>query len=240
MARILLGIVVAGLAGGVPAARAAPWTWPLDRHQVAVPFHFRAAERFAAGGHRGVLLGASPGSRVRAVCSGIVRFAGSLPRRGLGITIRCGALNATEIGMSSARVRRGVAVVAGAVVGRLGRSGFLQLGAREPADKSGYRDPLGLLGGPHAPPAALAPPPPPAALAPPPPRHRPVLPTAPARRPRVALRPRPPQISSLALAAIWGGLGLLSSALTVGIALRVRRRPPQPARVVLRDREPAG
>jgi hypothetical protein len=77
-------------------------------------------------------------------------------RSGRGVSIRCGRLVATELGLSATTVRRGGAVTAGARVGTLGPAGRLRLGARVATDRHGYLDPLALMGDEHAP---VAPPP---------------------------------------------------------------------------------
>ena len=72
--------------------------------------------------------------------------AGRVPGRGLGVTVRCGELAATHLGLAGVRVRRGRLVVAGARLGTaLGP--VVRLGARRAGRRHGYVDPAGLLGG---------------------------------------------------------------------------------------------
>ena len=130
----------------VAAAQAVPWTPPLAHAAVARDFDFDARTPFVRGLHRGVRLTATPGSPVRAACGGRVTFAGRHPSLGPGLALRCGALVATEFGLERPLVRRGELIAAGTVVGRLGGTGRLHLGARSAALRFGYRDPLGLLG----------------------------------------------------------------------------------------------
>jgi murein DD-endopeptidase MepM/ murein hydrolase activator NlpD len=66
--RRLLIVLFAALAA-VPAAHA--WTWPTDG-QVLQPFTFDPANPYAAGQHRGIDLGGSPGDAVRAPRAGVV------------------------------------------------------------------------------------------------------------------------------------------------------------------------
>ena len=134
-----------------PAARAESWRVPVDG-SVLRAFTV-GANPYARGQHRGVDLGASPGSRVRSVCSGEVRFAGRVPRGGRTVSVRCGRLTATYQQLATIAVKRGQHVPSGAALGTVGRSGdpreprpHLHLGARESATRR-YVDPLSLLRG---------------------------------------------------------------------------------------------
>ncbi|WP_205699529.1 peptidoglycan DD-metalloendopeptidase family protein [Conexibacter sp. SYSU D00693] len=216
----LLALVVLLLVG--PAtARAERWRRPVDGVVVGAFAYAREAP-FAAGRRRGIDLRAAPGSVVRAACSGVVRFAGPTPR-GRGVTVRCGRLRATHLGLGHVVVRRGAVVVAGARLGTLGPRGVLRLGARVEGDRFGYRDPLVLLGagGALAPPPVLGPAPRRASRPPRPGSARVLAP--PPARPRPASAPAPPAaFAALALVAAGLGLGALATRARRGSRARTR------------------
>lgn len=143
----------AGAGGGAAGTRAG-WHWPL-RGAVVGAFHVTPRTPFARGQRRGIDVSAAPGAVVRAACPGRVTFAGPLPRRGLAVSVRCGALVATYLGLGGLRVRAGARVGRGRRLGTLGSRGRLRLGARRATDRRGYVDPLTLLADPNpaAPPA---------------------------------------------------------------------------------------
>jgi murein DD-endopeptidase MepM/ murein hydrolase activator NlpD len=195
------------------AVAAGGWRAPVAG-EVLTPFAF-GLDPYARGLHRGVDLAARAGEVVLAPCRGRVRFAGSLPRHGRGVTIACGPLAATVLELGSTRVRRGDEVRRGAAVGTA-RSSHVHLGARRIGRRHGYLDPLILLGD-TAPPLGPAPPPGRGA--------RPLRP-APAPRPvplRV-LRPAPAPVPARLPAAAWAGLALIAAATPVGALVRRRRR----------------
>jgi murein DD-endopeptidase MepM/ murein hydrolase activator NlpD len=200
------------------AAGAAGWRWPL-RGPVVGAFHVRPHAPFARGQRRGIDVSSPPGALVRAACAGRVTFAGPLPRRGLAVSVRCGALVATHLGLGRLAVRAGSRVVAGAPLGALGPSGRLRLGARRAGDRRGYVDPLTLLGDerpalPHLGPAPRAP------------RRRPLRPVRPAARP-VAFAPAPPRSEAAARRLPWPAypaLALVASALPIGGFVHRRHR----------------
>lgn len=206
-------------------ARGAGWRMPLDG-PVARGFRTTPEAPYSAGQRRGVDLAADPGASVRSACTGRVSFAGRVPGGGgaLGVSVRCGRLTATHLGLSSVRVARGHAVRAGARLGVLGPAGTLRLGARVTTLRSGYLDPLTLIGdrlGP--PPLAL----PPGGRAPR--GSRPALPRvpvavrAPARAPRPARTPAPARVPL----AAWLGVGLLAAGVGCGSFVHrasIRRR----------------
>lgn len=211
--RSLALTLVAFLASPV-AAEAARWQWPLTQHRVESRFDYQRSDRYRSGAHRTLILSAAAGSGVRAVCSGVVSFAGLLPDGRRGVTLRCGKLAATELGLLRVEVARGESVVAGQQLGPLGASELLSVGARRSADRNGYRDPLALLGAP--------------------PRSLPISPLA----PRGRRAPLPPQAAQRArsragsgaqpaaawlLGAAWLGLGISGAAIGAGIALSGRR-----------------
>ena len=199
------------------AAAATPgrhWRAPVPGPVVGA-FRFDAGDPYRAGQRRGIDLAAPRGAPVRSACAGVVTAAGRVPGRGLGVTVRCGELAATHLGLAGVRVRRGRLVVAGARLGTaLGP--VVRLGARRAGRRHGYVDPAGLLGG-------LGPGPPPPVLAPPRGRRPPAKPrrtpltrsgaATPSRRPAPRAVPRPPPLA-------WLGAALLAVALPVGGVVR--------------------
>jgi hypothetical protein len=227
MRALLLTIVL--LAVLAPSAMAA-WTRPVEGRVVGR--FVVGADPFAAGQRRGVDLAAAPGGRVVAPCSGAVAFAGAVPRFGPGVSLRCGALTATVLGLAGGLPRAGDAVRRGEVIGRVGEGGRIRLGARVTRSRFGYRDPLRLLGdAPGARPPLVGPRGPARRSAPPGPR-RPAPPpvAAPARAPTPG-HSGPPTLA-------WFGLALIACALPSGaLAWRLRRSRPAPARrTVIRSR----
>jgi Peptidase family M23 len=167
------------LAQGAPAAHAVAWQRPVDG-PVLRAFAL-GANPYAGGQHRGVDLGAPPGSPVHSACAGRVSFAGLVPRGGRTVSVRCGEIVATYGQLGSIAVRRGQDVAPAATLGAVGRSGdpldrnpHVHLGARDAATGR-YIDPLGLLRGAHP----AVPPLPPGARA----RPRPAVPLGPAPDP---------------------------------------------------------
>lgn len=193
------------------AAHAGDWTAPLPGAPVVREFDFDARTPFARGRHRVVHLAGAPGAVVRAPCSGRVTFAGRHPRLGPGLTLRCGALAATEFGLERVTLRRGARIAAGTAVGRLGPRGALHLGARTVARRWGYRDPLRLIGDGRGGPAPLAPGPPRARGPARPPHPRPRFAVAGASREGAPL-------------AAWVALGIAGAGAGAGVALRRRGR----------------
>jgi murein DD-endopeptidase MepM/ murein hydrolase activator NlpD len=203
------------------AAGAAGWRWPL-RGPVVGGFRVTPQAPFAPGQRRGIDVAARPGARVRAACPGRVTFAGPLPRRGLAVSVRCGALVATYLGLGRLAARVGSRVARGDVLGSLGASGRLRLGARRAADRRGYVDPLALLSDASPAPPRLGP-------APRAPHHRfhrplpavaPALLPAPAPAPTAAPATPPRRLPWPAYPA----LALVASALPVGGLIHHRRR----------------
>lgn len=196
------------------AAQAARWTPPLRSVTVAREFDFDSTAPFSRGASRGVTLHGIPGAVVRAPCSGSVTFAGRHPQLGGGLTLRCGALLATELGLERPALLRGTAVVAGVPVGRLGSSGRLYLSARGVLSRWGYEDPLALLGDGSGRQPLQAPPP----------RRRKPLARAPrGRRPSPVKRPAP-VTDPIVPPAAWLGLALAGTGAGIGTTLRRRRR----------------
>jgi hypothetical protein len=222
-------LLTAGAAAAAPAPASDGWRWPL-RGEVVQRFAYSRAHAFAAGARRGIGVAGAPGARVGAACAGRVTFAGRLPAGGRGVTVRCGALLATHLGLGRVAVRRGATVLAGTRLGALGRSGTLRLGARRAADRFGYVDPLTLLGeapgdGPvpaaplgRAPQAPVAPAARPAAS----PARAPVR--VPSRAAHPAARPLPSTPARIPPVA-WAGLVVLAAGVPLGgLVHRDRRR----------------
>jgi hypothetical protein len=215
--------LLAGVGAAVPAAATGAWRWPVHG-DVAGPFRLRPAAPFASGQRRGIDIAGPPGARVRAACPGRVTFAGALPRRGLGVSVVCGRLVATHLGLGTLAVRRGDRVRAGTMLGRLAGAGVLRLGARVRGDRFGYVDPLGLLAGD---PVSGDPP----ALGPAPRGARPTGRTMPRRDDPARLRPAPREWEAPVAhggatvgPAAWLGLAAVAAAAGAGTGRHRRRR----------------
>jgi len=222
MVRPILALTAAMLLGAPPAAGAAGWGSPVDGAVVAAPFAYLRSQPFAAGQRRGVDLRARPGAVVRSPCAGRVAFAGRPPSGRLAVSVRCGRLTATLLGLGAAAVARGRPVARGAVLGRLGRAGVLRLGARVTADRWGWVDPLALQGPAGPPGAAPAP-----GLS----RRRRAVP--PAATPRAVPARAPVPARDGVPAALWAGVALLAAGLGAGGVVRRRsgRRARRPRAV---------
>ena len=151
MTRILALLPVL-LAFQVCVSPALAWTWPVSG-PVLRPFTFDRGNPYAGGQHRGADIGASVGANVVAPAGGTVTFAGSTPGGGLTIAIRTpDGYSATLVHLGSLAVGRGAVVQEGAVVGAVGSTGQVELGAphvhfgvRIASDEHGYVDPLAFL-----------------------------------------------------------------------------------------------
>jgi hypothetical protein len=215
---LLLLVALTSATGG---AWGQSWRLPVPAARVAAPFAYDRAQPFARGARRGVDLRVPPGAPVAAACGGRVTYAGRVPGHGLGVTVRCGALAATELGLRSVSVRRGDEVLPGAPLGAAGARGVVRLGARRRDDRWGWVDPLLLVRGerPRLPLVGRAP------RAP-----RPILGTPPARhfawraaRDRPVAAPAQATFDATALVIAVGVVLLL-----VGVPLHLiawRRRP---------------
>ncbi|HEV7494552.1 M23 family metallopeptidase [Baekduia sp.] len=215
---LVLVVAVAALDAGAAFGASGRWRAPLPGAVLSGAFTFDRAAPYARGVRRGIDLRGVPEARVLAACAGTVTHAGRVPRWGRGVSLRCGGLVATELGLASAAVARGARVWPGAVVGRLAPGGLLRLGARRVGDRQGYVDPLELLG--HSDRSA----PPPIA-----PRRRP------AARPRPRVAPpamlaatRPAATAPSHTAALpwlgWAGVALLAVGAGGGDVARRRHR----------------
>jgi murein DD-endopeptidase MepM/ murein hydrolase activator NlpD len=203
------------------AAGASGWRWPL-RGPVVGAFHVTPRAPFARGQRRGIDMTAPPGAVVRAACPGRVTFTGALPHRGLAVSVRCGSLIATYLGLGRLATRAGSRLGRGDGIGTLGASGRLRLGARRASDRRGYVDPLLLLAD-GAPPLRFHPTHP----APRARRRRPLPPTRPAPRPIAPATPPAPGSAVAPRRLPWPAypaLALVASALPLGGVLHRRRR----------------
>jgi hypothetical protein len=202
--RLAFVLAVLALLAAAPLAHAGSWKRPVDG--LLLRGFALGSDPYEGGWHRGVDLAAARGSPVRSACPGPVSFAGRVPRGGLTVSVRCGAVVATYQQLGSVAVRTGRHVRRGTQLGSVGRSSdprerrsHVHLGVRE-LRTGRYLDPLDFMRG-ASPPAPL----PPAARTPPadgplglppglPRAARPALRTpqlAPARSRRVAPRGSP-------------------------------------------------
>jgi hypothetical protein len=137
-------IAVLAVAALVQAPAAAGWSWPVDG-PVLRPFEF-GDDPYAAGQHRGIDIGAPPGTPVHAASAGSVSFAGTVPAGGRTVTVETGdGLSVTYLELDAIRVARDAEVVEGDLIGTVGSAEHIHLGVRVTADPQGYRDPLLFL-----------------------------------------------------------------------------------------------
>jgi Peptidase family M23 len=149
-----LPVLIAFLVGALPAHA---WTWPVAG-PVLQPFQLRS-DPYAPGQHRGIDVGAPPGTTVFAPADGVVSFAGTVPRSGRVLTIATpNGFAVTLVHLGAVAVARGGTVQEGAPVGAIGPSGdpehaegYVHLGVRVAADPHGYVDPESLLPPPPVP-----------------------------------------------------------------------------------------
>jgi hypothetical protein len=215
---MVLAALTLALPGGATEASAdhGRWRRPLPGGMLERAYTYDPSTPFARGRRRGIDLRGRPGAPVLAACAGTVAPAGAVPRLGRGVTLRCGPLVATELGLAALAVRRDERVHAGQVVGRLGPRGVLRLGARRAGARLAYVDPAPLLEGPERTPPPGAPGAPPAPVVP---RRSPVPPAprlTPATGPGRAPWPAVAGAALLAAGAIGGG------------TVRARRRRARP------------
>jgi hypothetical protein len=145
---ILLPVLLAFQVGVQPALA---WTWPVDG-PVLQAFKL-GDDPYAGGQHRGIDIGATLGTSVRAPAGGTVSFAGTVPTSGKSVTIRTpDGYSVTLVQLGTIGVTRGTDVAEGAVVGIIGPSGepgvagpHVHLGVRLTSDPNGYLDPLRFL-----------------------------------------------------------------------------------------------
>lgn len=198
MLRCTLVLAAAFAAVAPPSATAAgSWSWPVGG-TVLTPFR-TGSNPYAGGQHRGVDIAAAEGTPVVAAAGGAVRFAGRAGSSGLTVSVRTadGRYDTSYLHLSAIAVREGAPVAAGDRLGAAGTTGrpfapqpHLHFGVRDAGTRR-YRDPLGLLAPPGAPPAAAPRVPAPVPV---PMRPRPMAPVgvrAPGRAPRRVRVPVP-------------------------------------------------
>jgi hypothetical protein len=221
LAVALLGLASAAVLFLSTAAAAASWRAPVSG-RVVRPFDYSPRTPFARGARRGADLFARRGETVVAPCSGRVTFSGRVPLFGPALSVRCGTLVATLLGV---RARRRGAVRVGQAVGLA--TGIVRLGARRAGSRFGYLDPLELLAAerPHGAPIGAAP-------------------RGAARSPSsggapVAVRAAPAAVHD-ARATVpwtaWAGLGLLAAGLPAGALVRRGARRARRAGVAVGHR----
>jgi hypothetical protein len=218
-----------GVASAAGTADAHHWHWPL-RGAVVGAFHVTPRAPFARGQRRGIDVSAAPGAVVRAACPGRVTFAGPLPRRGLAVSVRCGALVATYLGLGGLRVHEGARVGRGQPLGVLGSRGRLRLGARRAAKRRGYVDPLALLADPDP---AARPRLGPAPRAPRARSHPPLPAPVPALLPAPAPRGAPTAAAHRLPWPAYPAIAIVASALPLGGLVHRRRRRARAAAIAV-------
>lgn len=128
----------------IQAPAAAGWTWPVDG-PVLRTFTV-GSDPYAAGQHRGIDIGAAPGTTVQAAAAGTVSFAGTVPNGGRTVTVQTPrGLSVTYLELGATRVARGTEVAEGDPIGAVGSAEHVHLGVRVTADAHGYLDPLQFL-----------------------------------------------------------------------------------------------
>jgi murein DD-endopeptidase MepM/ murein hydrolase activator NlpD len=125
-AQAFAGLAVDGVAGPATLAvlRRAPVRAPALRRPVSAPVGDRYGPR-GAGWHAGLDFPAPSGTAVTAAAGGRVAFAGYDDGWGLTVTLdHGGGLRTRYAHLSAATVRPGMIVGAGALIGRVGATGF--------------------------------------------------------------------------------------------------------------------
>lgn len=151
-AAVLLATSVAAAGAWARPPGGERWAWPLDG-EVLNRFSY-GAEPFAPGQHRGIDIGASVGTPVRAAAGGTVTFAGTVGSAGLTAAVRTAddRYDVTYLHLRSVAVGPGDRVDQGEPIGTAGTSGrgsvaapHLHLGVRRAGSEHAYVDPLRLL-----------------------------------------------------------------------------------------------
>lgn len=110
-----------GVLGSQPAAAAGGWTWPV-KPKPAVTRTFQPPAQKWLSGHRGVDLGAAPGTEVRSPAAGTVTFTGVVVDRPV-ITVDHGNGLKSSFEPIDASVKRGQSVARGQVIGTIASAG---------------------------------------------------------------------------------------------------------------------
>lgn len=119
---LFLGCVVGGgVLGPPPTWAAGGWTWPV-KPTPAVTRTFQPPAQKWLSGHRGVDLGAAPGTEVRSPAAGTVSFAGVVVDRPV-ITVDHGDGLKSSFEPLAATVKRGQTVARGQVIGTIAAAG---------------------------------------------------------------------------------------------------------------------
>lgn len=145
---VVLLVLVVALAFAAPASA---WTWPVSG-PVVRGYTF-GDDPYASGQHRGVDIGASVWTRVRAPVSGVVAFRGFVPSGGYTVTIETvDGHSVTLQQLDEIEVVTGASLAEGVVIGIVGdssdpttRQPHLHLGVRVSAERHGYVEPLSFL-----------------------------------------------------------------------------------------------
>lgn len=115
------GVLGGGVLGPQPALAAGGWTWPVTP-KPAVTRTFQPPAQKWLSGHRGVDLGAAPGTEVRSPAAGTVSFTGVVVDRPV-ITVDHGAGLKSSFEPIDATVTRGQSVTRGQVIGTVAAAG---------------------------------------------------------------------------------------------------------------------
>ena len=110
-----------GVLGSQPALAAGGWTWPV-KPKPAVTRTFQPPAQKWLSGHRGVDLGAAPGTEVRSPAAGTVTFSGVVVDRPV-ITVDHGNGLKSSFEPIDASVKRGQTVTRGQVIGTIAAAG---------------------------------------------------------------------------------------------------------------------
>ena len=110
-----------GMLGSQPALAAGGWTWPV-KPKPAVTRTFQPPAQKWLSGHRGVDLGAAPGTEVRSPAAGTVTFSGVVVDRPV-ITVDHGNGLKSSFEPIDASVKRGQTVTRGQVIGTIAAAG---------------------------------------------------------------------------------------------------------------------
>jgi len=113
---LLLGLALVA-AGAIPSPAAGLWTWPVTGPILRA---FDPPDNPYGAGHRGIDVGTSVGTAIRAPAAGVVSFAGKVGGQ-LFLTIaHGGALQSTASWLTDVLVHKGDTVAAGQVVAHTG------------------------------------------------------------------------------------------------------------------------